>query len=114
MLLTAKAPLDVIAGIQIAATRAGLSDQEREPVARCVQYLSANMAAIAYPQFLARGLPLATGVIEGACRHLIQDRLGITGGAAPSEGRGRMWLLTKGAPASLGLLRPPGNIILLS
>ena len=32
-----------------------------------------------YPTFLARGLPIASGVIEGACRHLIQDRLGITG-----------------------------------
>jgi hypothetical protein len=32
-----------------------------------------------YPAFLALGLPIATGVIEGACRHLIQDRLGITG-----------------------------------
>ena len=32
-----------------------------------------------YPELLAQGLPIATGVIEGACRHLIQDRLGITG-----------------------------------
>ena len=30
-------------------------------------------------RFLAEGLPIATGVIEGACRYLIQDRLGITG-----------------------------------
>jgi hypothetical protein len=32
-----------------------------------------------YPAFLAKGFPIATGVIEGACRHLIKDRLGITG-----------------------------------
>jgi hypothetical protein len=32
-----------------------------------------------YPEFLAQGLPIATGVIEGACRHLVQGRLGITG-----------------------------------
>jgi hypothetical protein len=30
-------------------------------------------------QFLAEGLPVATGVIEGACRYLVQDRMGITG-----------------------------------
>jgi hypothetical protein len=28
---------------------------------------------------LAAGFPIATGVIEGACRHLINDRLDITG-----------------------------------
>ena len=78
-LLTAGMPLDVIAGIRHAATLAGLSDEEREPVESCASYLTANMAAICYRQFLAHGLPIATGVIEGACRHLVQDRLGITG-----------------------------------
>ena len=28
---------------------------------------------------MAAGFPIATGVIEGACRHLINDRLDITG-----------------------------------
>ncbi len=32
-----------------------------------------------YGRYLSEGLPIATGVIEGACRHLVQDRLGITG-----------------------------------
>ena len=32
-----------------------------------------------YPPALANGWPIATGVIEGACRHLVQDRMGITG-----------------------------------
>jgi hypothetical protein len=29
--------------------------------------------------YLPAGLPLASGVIEGACSHLVEDRLGITG-----------------------------------
>jgi len=29
--------------------------------------------------YLAEGLPIATGVIEGACRHLVRDRMEITG-----------------------------------
>ena len=29
--------------------------------------------------YLKAGLPIATGVIEGACRHLIKDRMNITG-----------------------------------
>jgi hypothetical protein len=32
-----------------------------------------------YDQALAVGTPIATGVIEGACRHLVQDRMNITG-----------------------------------
>ena len=32
-----------------------------------------------YGEYLAQGFPIATGVIEGACRHLVEDRMGITG-----------------------------------
>jgi len=32
-----------------------------------------------YPQALAGGWPIATGIIEGACRHLVKDRLDLTG-----------------------------------
>jgi len=32
-----------------------------------------------YHEYLRDGLPIATGVIESACRHLIQDRMGRTG-----------------------------------
>jgi hypothetical protein len=78
-LLTAAQPLDVIAGIHQAATLAGLTLAEREPVEKCVGYLRSNISYICYPQYLSQGLPIATGVIEGACRHLVQDRLGITG-----------------------------------
>ena len=32
-----------------------------------------------YPRALNQGWPIATGVIEGACRHLVKDRLDLTG-----------------------------------
>jgi hypothetical protein len=32
-----------------------------------------------YAEALADGLPIATGVIEGACRYLVKDRMDITG-----------------------------------
>ena len=32
-----------------------------------------------YPKALKQGWPIATGVIEGACRHLVKDRMDITG-----------------------------------
>ena len=31
-----------------------------------------------YDRYLAQGFPIATGVIEGACRHLVKDRMDIT------------------------------------
>ena len=30
---------------------------------------------MAYDAYLAEGFPIATGVIEGACRHLVKDRM---------------------------------------
>ena len=32
-----------------------------------------------YDEALVAGFPIASGIIEGACRHLINDRLDITG-----------------------------------
>jgi hypothetical protein len=77
--LLTKNPLEVISGIRQAATLANLTKEERAPVEKCLKYLRDNLPYIHYADFLARGFPIASGVIEGACRHLVQDRLGITG-----------------------------------
>jgi hypothetical protein len=69
----------VIADIQRSVAARGLSGKARKPVDKCIKYFTRNADFMRYPEFLAQGLPIATGVIEGACRHLIQDRLGITG-----------------------------------
>lgn len=45
----------------------------------CVRYLTSKAELLHYDQALAAGWPIATGVIEGACRHLIADRLDISG-----------------------------------
>ena len=44
-----------------------------------MNYLNKNGRWLHYDRALAEGLPIATGVIEGACRHLVQDRMGRTG-----------------------------------
>ena len=36
-------------------------------------------AYLRYDQYLQQGLPIATGVIEGACRYLVKDRMDRTG-----------------------------------
>jgi len=77
--LLTRHPLDVAAGIKQSATLRGLTKQQMKPVDKCIRYLRNNSVYIAYRRFLEAGLPIASGVIEGACRHLIQDRLGITG-----------------------------------
>jgi hypothetical protein len=51
-----------------------------------VGYLTAKAPYLDYPRALANGWPIATGVIEGACRHLIADRMGITGARWGLEG----------------------------
>lgn len=69
----------VAADLRALATRQGLEPEQREPVDTCANYLRNYAAFLDYPQALAAGMPIATGVIEGACRHLIKDRLEITG-----------------------------------
>jgi hypothetical protein len=69
----------VMADIRRAAQARRLTPKQRKPIDKCLRYFQKNASFMRYPQFLAAGLPLATGIIEGACRHLVQDRLGITG-----------------------------------
>ena len=41
----------------------------------CARYLLNNAKYLKYDDYLKAGCPIATGVIEGACRHLIQDKI---------------------------------------
>jgi len=76
--LQGKADL-MAAGMRRSATRKNLSSKQREPVDTCATYLHNKAPYLQYDQYLARGYPIATGVIEGACRHLVKDRMEITG-----------------------------------
>jgi hypothetical protein len=61
------------------AGRVRLRGAKREAVDACVGYLTGHLDQLGYDTALAAGWPIATGAIEGACRHLIGDRLDITG-----------------------------------
>ena len=67
------------AQITAEADAAGLAATQRTGADACVRYLTTKHEYLRYDQALAAGWPIATGVIEGACRHLIGDRLDITG-----------------------------------
>lgn len=70
---------DVAVGLRRAATRKQLSQNERSPVDKAADYIDNNQQQLQYGQALAQGLPIATGVIEGAWRYLVKDRMDITG-----------------------------------
>ena len=69
----------VAAAIRRKATRVALANDKRERADRCADYLLNKRPCLDYPTALANGWPIATGVIEGACRHLVKDRMDITG-----------------------------------
>jgi hypothetical protein len=69
----------VAAAIRRKATYHGLDPGTRKPADTAAGYLLAKKPFLDYPTALANGWPIATGVIEGACRHLVKDRMDVTG-----------------------------------
>jgi hypothetical protein len=69
----------VAAGIRRRATTYGYSGAERSGAGECARYLDNKKNFLDYPMALAKGWPVATGIIEGACRHIVKDRMDITG-----------------------------------
>jgi hypothetical protein len=69
----------VAGGMRRSATLRGLAPTERKPVDACARYLLTYAPYLKYHRALDQGLPIATGVIEGACRHLVKDRMDVTG-----------------------------------
>jgi hypothetical protein len=67
------------AEITAEADAASLDPSRRSGTDACVRYLGNKREFLRYDQALDAGWPIATGVIEGACRHLIADRLSIGG-----------------------------------
>ena len=80
--------------INLNAARHALGDDTPAPgLDRAIAYLTAKQPHLGYRQALAMGWPIATGVIEGACRHLVKDRLAITGARWSTPGAEAILLL---------------------
>ena len=69
----------VAAGIRRRATTYGYSPAERAGADECARYLDNKKDYLGYATALAKGWPIATGIIEGAARWLVKDRMDITG-----------------------------------
>ena len=70
---------DVAAGIRRRASSEGLKASDRRGADACAKYLTNKGDYLDYPTALAGGWPIATGIIEGACRHIVKDRFDVTG-----------------------------------
>jgi len=69
----------VAAAMRRRATMRALASAKRAAVDKCADYLLKYRAMLRYDEYLAAGYPIGTGVIEGACRYLVKDRMERTG-----------------------------------
>jgi hypothetical protein len=76
----------VVRGLRVMGTKRGLSGAKKKALAKACAYLLANRARMRYDVYLAKGYPIASGVIEGACRHLVKDRMERAGMHWTAEG----------------------------
>jgi len=81
----------VVTGIRRMASKKGLKGPALKEVTTTCNYFENNAHRMRYDEYLKEGYPIASGVIEGACRHVIKDRM---------EHGGMRWTL-EGAQAML-------------
>jgi hypothetical protein len=65
----------VVNWLEAAAVEVGLSRSRRHPLTQICNYLRRHQARMRYHEYLAAGYVIASGVIEGACRHGVKDRM---------------------------------------
>lgn len=83
----------VIRALEQAAAAPACTFTQRQVLQRTSGYYRRNQSYMHYDAYLARGWPIGTGVVEGACGHLVKDRM---------EQAGMRWTV-EGAQAVLDL-----------
>jgi hypothetical protein len=83
----------VISGIRQMGTKEKLKGSKKKTLKQVCKYLEKNRDRLRYDEYLKAGYPIASGVIEGACRHVVKDRM---------ERAGMRWSM-RGAQAMLDL-----------
>jgi hypothetical protein len=64
----------IISTLRQLAAAPTLATGQQTVLTNAANYFERNAAYMHYDQYLANGWPIASGVIEGACRHLVKDR----------------------------------------
>jgi hypothetical protein len=62
-------------GFRAGRSQRHLTGQKRKEVTKACNYFENNRQRMRYDEYLQAGYPIASGVIEGACRHIIKDRM---------------------------------------
>lgn len=69
----------VIGGIKQMGVKNRLSKNKRKKLEEAITYLENNRCSMKYDAYLSAGYPIGSGVVEGACRHVVKDRMEQTG-----------------------------------
>lgn len=65
----------VVRGLREMATKRALHGNKKKAITSVCAYLEANLERMHYDDYLQAGYPIASGAVEGACRHLVKDRM---------------------------------------
>ena len=69
----------VIGGLKQMQAKQALKGTAKKTLTRVITYFHNNRAHMGYDEYIAQGYPIGSGVAEGACRHLVKDRMERTG-----------------------------------
>ena len=83
----------MVGGLRQMGTKHELKGAKLKKLDAICNYLQRNRFRMRYDEYLAAGYPIASGVIEGACRYFVKDRM---------ERAGMRWTVA-GAQAMLDL-----------
>ena len=67
--------LNMVKGLKKMGTMNNFKGTKKESLEKICNYLVKNQDRLRYDVYLANGLPIASGVIEGACRYYVKDRM---------------------------------------
>lgn len=76
----------VVKGLRQIVTKRHLKGKKAEAILAVTEYYYRNKTRMRYNEYLAHGLPIASGSVEGACKNLIKDRMERSGMRWSSEG----------------------------
>jgi hypothetical protein len=91
-ILSSRADL-VIQRLEDKARTVRKSSQASQVFHQVANYLRRNQPYMDYADYLQRGWPIGTGVIEGVCRHLVKDRMELSGMRWTISGAGALLAL---------------------
>lgn len=83
----------VIQRLEDKATPLHPSSQAAKTLRGVANYLRRNQPYMDYAEYLRRGWPIGTGVVEGTCRHLVKDRMELSGMRWTMTGAGALLAL---------------------